>query len=217
MKRKMSIRSSALNEYLDEFKSKVLTGESIKECVEKISEGRKLFLQDLFRRHDKDSSGFICRDELEQCLRDLAVYGSDASLKAGVDTMMHLFDKSGDNKINEEEFIVMLTFTSDVPMSKRELERSFQVFDVNGDGGVDARGLAKALECVGEKLLSKKECSEIVELVDENKDGEITVRSLSLSRCFSKCIYTHKQSRCPSLCHVSSTLEERVCDTRLRF
>ena len=93
MKRKMSIRSSALNEYLEEFKSKVLTGESIKECVERLSEGRKLFLQDLFRRHDKDSSGFICRDELEHVLRDLDVYGSDTSLKAGVDTMMHLFDK----------------------------------------------------------------------------------------------------------------------------
>ena len=190
LKRKMSIRSSALNEYLEEFKSKVLTGESIKECVERLSEGRKLFLQDLFRRHDKDSSGFICRDELEHVLRDLDVYGSDTSLKAGVDTMMHLFDKSGDNKISEQEFIVMLTFTSDVPMSKKELQRSFQVFDTNGDGGVDGKGLAKALECVGEKLLSKKECIEIGNLVDEDKDGQITVRR-SLSLDVLKNVFTH--------------------------
>ena len=177
LKRSMSLRSSAVSDYLKDFKDKVLSVDSVKQCVERISEGRKLFLQDLFRHHDKDASGFICRDELEHVLRDLKVYDSDASLKAGVDTMMMLFDKSGDNKISEEEFIVMITFTCDVPMSKKDLEKAFKVFDTNGDGGVDAKGLAMALSCVGEKLLSKKECEEIANLVDKDKDGEVTVRS----------------------------------------
>ena len=89
LKRSMSLRSSAVSDYLKDFKDKVLSVDSVKQCVERISEGRKLFLQDLFRHHDKDASGFICRDELEHVLRDLKVYDSDASHKS-ISLLEHL-------------------------------------------------------------------------------------------------------------------------------
>jgi len=185
LKRNMSIRSSALSEYLEEFKKQILDKESAKSCAERLSKDQKAFLQYLFRLHDTDSSGYISRDELVEVLRELDVYGSDTSLKAGVDTMMTLFDKSGDNKISLEEFMVMMSFSSDVPMSKEELRRSFSVFDTNQDGFVDAKGLAMALECVGENLLSKKECNEIAYSLDVDKDGQVSVRILCVCVCVS--------------------------------
>lgn len=190
----MSIRSNALQDYLTKFKTEVLDTESISETIKSMSEGEKTFLKDMFSDHDKDKSGHICREELENLLRDLDIYNSDIALKHGVDTMMMLFDKGGDNKISQEEFIVMMKFSSDIPMSEEELKGSFQVFDTNNDGGVDAKGLSTALGCVGEKLLSKEECEDIVCTADANEDGIVTVSFfffLSFLRFLCETNYVH--------------------------
>jgi len=147
----------------------------MKECVAKLSDGERAALVEEFRLFDKDKSGFITRKELSSVLRDLGVYKTTEAEEHGVEAMFKMFDKSNDNRIDEEEFLGMMAISMKLPMTEDQLTEAFRAFDADGSGTVDGTELKKALGNLGPKFLSDEECDELMALVDQDQDGTLVV------------------------------------------
>jgi len=147
----------------------------MKECVSKLTDGERTALLEEFRLFDKDKSGFITRKELSSVLRDLGVYKTTEAEEYGVEAMFNMFDKSQDNRIDENEFLGMMAISMKLPMSTDQLTDAFHAFDADGDGTVDSHELKSALGNLGPKFLSDEECDELMTLVDLNGDGLLSI------------------------------------------
>jgi len=161
----------------EEIKAAVMDEEMrlMKECIAKLSDGERSALVEEFRLFDKDKSGYITRDELSSVLRDLGVYKTTEAEEHGVEAMFQMFDKSNDNRIDEEEFLGMMAISMKLPMTKEQLVDAFQAFDADGNGTVDSSELKQALGNLGPKFLSDEECDELMALVDADNDGTLVV------------------------------------------
>lgn len=100
------------------------------------------FLWDIFRRVDKDRSGYISADELQQALSN----GTwNAFNPETVRLMIGMFDKQNRGVISFEDFGALWKYVSD-------WQNCFRSFDGDNSGNIDKVELKNALTAFGYRL-----------------------------------------------------------------
>jgi len=100
------------------------------------------FLWDVFRRVDKDNSGFISADELQQALSN----GTwNAFNPETVRLMIGMFDKENRGTVSFHDFGALWKYVTD-------WQNCFRSFDADGSGNIDKNELRTALTAFGYRL-----------------------------------------------------------------
>ena len=108
-------------------------------------------------------------DELKQVMLQLGQNPAEEDLIE----MMRLVDVNGDNEIDFEEFLVMMTLRSGERDTEAELREAFKLFDLDGSGTISREELATMMRNLGQEL-SNDEINAMIDEVDINLDGEIS-------------------------------------------
>ncbi|XP_051166150.1 programmed cell death protein 6 isoform X2 [Leptopilina boulardi] len=100
------------------------------------------FLWDVFQRVDKDHSGAITADELQQALSNGTWTAFNPET---VRLMIGMFDKRQSGTVNFEEFGALWKYVTD-------WQNCFRSFDNDGSGNIDRQELKTALTSFGYRL-----------------------------------------------------------------
>ena len=101
--------------------------------------------------------------------------------------MIKSVDDNGDNEIDFEEFLILMS--SKKPSSNdpdKELRDAFAVFDADGSGSISRTELKKLMKNLGQTL-SDAELDAMMDEVDTDGNGEIDFnefKSMMVSSCF---------------------------------
>ena len=132
----------------------------------KLKEKDLKLIKDSFYEHDKKNTHEVDIDELRQALDKFGIeYQDDEAFKKIFDEA----EKNGNNNIDFDEFINIVTSRMSDIDSMNELQKVFLLF--LGDENVDKiefRHIRK--ECPN---LTDEEIKEMIEKADEDKDGKI--------------------------------------------
>lgn len=138
-------------------------------------------LKQVFATFDKNSDGFITKQELKESLKNIRIFMSDAE----VEEMVKKVDANGDGLIEFDEFCMLCE-----SMHRRdqgvggedgnglsrdeELKEAFDVFDKDKDGLISVEELGVVLCSLGLREGTKVEdCKEMVKKVDRDGDGMV--------------------------------------------
>lgn len=118
---------------------------------------------------DIDGDGTITIKELKEVMRSLGQNPTKDELKA----MISSVDDNGDNEIDFEEFLILMSSKrSNSNDPDKELRDAFAVFDADGSGTISRNELKKLMKSLGQTL-SDAELSAMMDEVDSDKSGEI--------------------------------------------
>lgn len=156
----------------------------------------------IWRHYDADSSGFISASELSGFLQDLfQQHGknvSEAKLQEYTDTMMKLFDKNKDGRLDlndlarilalQENFLLQFKLdASSAEERKRDFEKIFAHYDVSKTGaleGPEVDGFVKDMMELVKPSISGTDLDKFRQVLlhhcDVNKDGKIQKSELAL-------------------------------------
>ncbi|XP_037129890.1 secretagogin [Syngnathus acus] len=159
------------------------------------------FMQ-IWRKYDVDCSGYISAQELKAFLKDLfQQHGrkvSPAKLEEYTDTMMKIFDKNKDGRLDlndlarilalEENFLLQFKLDAgSTAERKRDFEKIFDHYDVNKTGaleGAEVDGFVKDMMELVRPNLTGPELHKLRAVLlrhcDVNKDGKIQKNELML-------------------------------------
>ncbi|XP_003468822.1 secretagogin [Cavia porcellus] len=159
------------------------------------------FMQ-IWRKYDADSSGFISAAELQNFLRDLFLHHkkviSEAKLEEYTDTMMKIFDKNKDGRLDlndlarilalQENFLLQFKMdASSTEERKRDFEKIFAHYDISRTGaleGPEVDGFVKDMMELVQPSISGVDLDKFREILlrhcDVNKDGKIQKSELAL-------------------------------------
>ncbi|KAK7115250.1 calbindin-32-like [Littorina saxatilis] len=157
----------------------------------------------VWREYDTDHSGFIEADELKlflhdllkQCKKDAEV--TEEQLITYADTMLQLFDRNKDGKLQlsemakllpvKENFLLRPIFKGAKQLNKEDISRVFSLYDRDGNKSIEneeLHGFLKDLmELVQEDYDAEdiEECKKILlKECDMNRDGRIDKDELSM-------------------------------------
>jgi Ca2+-binding EF-hand superfamily protein len=113
--------------------------------------------------------GTIELTELKQVMLQLGQNPAEEDLIE----MMRLVDVNGDNEIDFEEFLVMMTMRSGERDTEAELREAFKLFDLDGSGTISREELNTLMKNLGQAL-TDEEIEAMIDEVDINRDGEIS-------------------------------------------
>ncbi|XP_031214744.1 secretagogin [Mastomys coucha] len=156
----------------------------------------------IWRKYDADSSGFISASELCNFLRDLFLHHkkiiSEAELEEYTSTMMKIFDKNKDGRLDlndlarilalQENFLLQFKMdASSTEERKRDFEKIFAHYDVSKTGaleGPEVDGFVKDMMELVQPSISGVDLDKFREILlrhcDVNKDGKIQKSELAL-------------------------------------
>ncbi|XP_044514056.1 secretagogin [Gracilinanus agilis] len=159
------------------------------------------FMQ-IWRKYDADSSGFISSGELQNFLRDLFQHNKktipEAKLGEYTDTMMKIFDKNKDGRLDlndlarilalQENFLLQFKMDAcSTEERKRDFEKIFAHYDVSKTGaleGPEVDGFVKDMMELVKPSISGVDLDKFREILlrhcDVNKDGKIQKSELAL-------------------------------------
>ncbi|CAN6564101.1 unnamed protein product [Malus baccata var. baccata] len=139
-------------------------------------------LKQVFATFDKNSDGFITKQELKESLKNIRIFMSDAE----VEEMVKKVDANGDGLIDFDEFCMLcgsMLLRDDGVVEggdgggaeeEEELKEAFGVFDKDKDGLISVEELAVVLCSLGLREGNKVEdCKEMVKKVDRDGDGMV--------------------------------------------
>ncbi|XP_021116200.1 secretagogin isoform X3 [Heterocephalus glaber] len=159
-------------------------------------------MKEIWRRYDADSSGFISAAELRNFLRDLFFHHkkaiSEAKLEEYTDTMMKIFDKNKDGRLDlndlarilalQENFLLQFKMdASSTEERKRDFEKIFAHYDISKTGaleGPEVDGFVKDMMELVQPSISGVDLDKfrgiLLRHCDVNKDGKIQKSELAL-------------------------------------
>lgn len=159
------------------------------------------FMQ-IWRKYDADSSGFISAAELQNFLQDLFLHQkkaiSEAKLKEYTGTMMKIFDKNKDGRLDlndlarilalQENFLLQFKMDAcSTEERKRDFEKIFAHYDVSKTGaleGPEVDGFVKDMMELVQPSIRGVDLDKFREILlrhcDVNKDGKIQKSELAL-------------------------------------
>ncbi|KAL6221660.1 hypothetical protein ACLB2K_005056 [Fragaria x ananassa] len=136
-------------------------------------------LKRVFATFDKNSDGFITKQELKESLKNIRVFMSDEE----VDEMVKKVDANGDGLIDFSEFCLLCQGQSILSgeeeagnevEQEEELKEAFDVFDKDKDGLISVEELGVVLCSLGLREGNRVEaCKEMVKKVDKDGDGMV--------------------------------------------
>lgn len=134
-----------------------------------LSEDEVADLKEAFSMFDTDNGGTISFTELRGVMKSLGANPTDDDLKR----MMQSVDDNGDNEIDFEEFLDLMSSNKpSLDDPDRELREAFKVFDEDNSGSISRTEVRKIMKKLGQKL-SDEELDAMMEEVDTDKDGQI--------------------------------------------
>jgi len=134
--------------------------------------------KEAFKMFDLDGSGTIELTELKQVMLQLGQNPSDDDLM----DMIRIVDVNGDNEIDFDEFLVMMTMRADDRDTDGELLEAFKLFDLDGSGSISREELTTLMKNLGQAL-TDDEIDAMIDEVDDNRDGEISFEEFKALMC----------------------------------
>lgn len=101
-----------------------------RDLLNKLTDAEILELKGAFNRFDRDGSGFLDMKELGDVLKSL---GSELTDEEFSD-FARMVDQDKDNKIDQQEFMIMMAIKLAYPFAEDEIARAFEVFDEDHNG-----------------------------------------------------------------------------------
>ncbi|KAJ8291039.1 hypothetical protein GJAV_G00020710 [Gymnothorax javanicus] len=156
----------------------------------------------IWRKYDKDCSGYICVEELKDFLKDLLMKHKKAipssKLDEYTDIMMKMFDRSKDGRLDLNDLASILSLQDNFLLQfkldagsqkerKRDFEKIFSYYDVNKTGeleGAEVDGFVKDMMELVRPSITGEELDKLRVILlrhcDVNNDGKIQKNELAL-------------------------------------
>ena len=131
-------------------------------------------LKEAFNMFDRDKDGLINYNELGNVLQSQGFNPTNQELLE----MIADVDENEDEKINFEEFLILMHSRLKKADIENELNEAFSVFDKNGSGIISVREFKRIMGSLGDKI-SEDEVDEIIQKVDPKNRGYINYKDLT--------------------------------------
>ena len=131
-------------------------------------------LKEAFTMFDRDKDGLINYNELGNVLKSQGFTPSNQELLE----MIADVDENEDDKINFEEFLILMHSRLKKADIENELNEAFSVYDKNGSGLISVREFKRIMSALGEKIY-EEEIDEIIQKVDPKNRGYINYKDLT--------------------------------------
>ena len=131
-------------------------------------------LKEAFTMFDRDKDGLINYNELGNVLKSQGFTSTNQELLE----MIADVDENEDDKINFEEFLILMHSRLKKADIENELNEAFSVYDKNGSGLISVREFKRIMSALGEKIY-EEEIDEIIQKVDPKNRGYINYRDLT--------------------------------------
>lgn len=125
-------------------------------------------LREQFRKIDKDYTGTISAQELEDSIRKMGKHITANEIKEIISKVDYL----GNGKINYSEFLAA-TISAQNVLTSEMLYALFNHFDTDGSGFISPENIQEAIEKAG-RVISKEEITLILKEHDIEKNGKIS-------------------------------------------
>ena len=134
--------------------------------LELLTPQRAAELQDVFRKFDKDGSGFLDLAELQQVLQSTGRQYTDAELQKAIDNISGVENGHG---LTFDQFsqLVALQMSSDW---QERIRARFELFDHDGSGGISHDELAACIRGL-DKLITTGEIEDMMKKCDADGNG----------------------------------------------
>jgi len=126
-------------------------------------------LRDAFLEFDRNSDGFISKDELRNVMSSFGYQVTSEEL----DAMVGLVDADGNDLIDFHEFSTLMEGYLTVQDVDQEIKNLFAIIDANQDGYLSAKEIRAMMKKLGEKA-KKKDIRKMMKEADKNGDGVIS-------------------------------------------
>ena len=131
-------------------------------------------LKEAFTMFDRDKDGLINYNELGNVLKSQGFTPTNQELLE----MIADVDENEDDKINFEEFLILMHSRLKKADIENELNEAFSVYDKNGSGVISVREFKRIMNSLGEKIC-QEEIEEIIQKVDPKNRGSINYKDLT--------------------------------------
>ena len=131
-------------------------------------------LKEAFTMFDRDKDGLINYNELGNVLKSQGFTPTNQELLE----MIADVDENEDDKINFEEFLILMHSRLKKADIENELNEAFSVYDKNGSGLISVREFKRIMSALGEKIY-EEEIDEIIQKVDPKNRGYINYKDLT--------------------------------------
>ena len=131
-------------------------------------------LKEAFTMFDRDKDGLINYNELGNVLKSQGFFPTNQELLE----MIADVDENGDDKINFEEFLILMHSRLKKADIENELNEAFSVYDKNGSGLISVREFKRIMSALGDKIC-EEEIDEIIQKVDPKNRGYINYKDLT--------------------------------------
>ena len=131
-------------------------------------------LKEAFTIFDRDKDGLINYNELGNVLKSQGFSPTNQELLE----MIADVDDNEDDKINFEEFLILMHSRLKKADIENELNEAFSVFDKNDSGIISVREFKRIMKSLGDKIYDE-EVDEIIQKVDPKNRGYINYKDLT--------------------------------------
>ena len=131
-------------------------------------------LKEAFTMFDRDKDGLINYNELGNVLKSQGFSPTNQELLE----MIADVDENEDDKINFEEFLILMHSRLKKADIENELNEAFSVFDKNDSGIISVREFKRIMKSLGDKIYDE-EVDEIIQKVDPKNRGYINYKELT--------------------------------------
>ena len=131
-------------------------------------------LYEAFTMFDRDKDGLINYNELGNVLKSQGFNPTNQELLEMIEDV----DENEDDKINFEEFLILMHSRLKKADIENELNEAFSVYDKNGTGVISVREFKRIMNSLGEKIC-QEEIEEIIQKVDPKNRGSINYKELT--------------------------------------
>ena len=131
-------------------------------------------LKEAFTMFDRDKDGLINYNELGNVLKSQGFSPTNQELLE----MIADVDENEDDKINFEEFLILIHSRLKKADIENELNEAFSVYDKNGSGIISIREFKKIMNSLGDKIC-EEEINEIIQKIDTKNRGYINYKDLT--------------------------------------
>lgn len=131
-------------------------------------------LNPIFKVLDTDSNGFIDAEDLYKLLKVI----DDRVTLDDISDVLGKFNTDFDKRINNAEFIKLVSFNSETIEKSKVIKNIFSVFDRDKDGLISRKDFEQTLSDLGEHF-SSQELDDVFGIFDESDDGNIDLEEFN--------------------------------------